>query len=84
MDKDSILELVSVGQDEVSRLAQRIGKPLEIDYKALVMLARISCHKENGEGYMRTHVQALVNDLTRRDPDAPVCKFEYERQYPYI
>lgn len=80
MDKERILALVSAGQDEAARLAQQIGKPLEIDYKAFVTLARISYHMADGEGYMRTHVQALVDDLTRRDPDAPVCKFEYERQ----
>lgn len=52
MDKENLLALVGTGLDEVERLSRELGKPIDVDRSALIMLARIAVHKENGEDYM--------------------------------
>ena len=78
MDKEKLMALVGVGQDEVERLSQQLGKPVSVDMSALVMLARITMHQPDGEDYMRAHVRILVEDMVRRFPDRPAYKYEYE------
>ncbi len=60
------------------RLSRELGKPIDVDRSALIMLARIAIHKEDGEDYMRSHVRILVEDMVRRFPDRPAFKYEYE------
>ena len=78
MDEEKLLALAAVGQDEVERLSQQLGKPVSVDMSALVMLARIAMHQPDGEDYMRSHVRILVEDMVRRFPDRPAYKYEYE------
>ena len=78
MDEEKLLALAAVGQDEVERLSQQLGKPVSVDMSALVMLARIAMHQPDGEDYMRAHVRILVEDMVRRFPDRPAYKYEYE------
>lgn len=78
MDKEKLMALVGVGLDEVERLSQELGRPIDVDRSALVMLARITMHQPDGEDYMRAHVRILVEDMVRRFPDRPAYKYEYE------
>lgn len=78
MDRDALLALAGVGQDEVERLSRELGKPIDVDRSALIMLARIAVHKENGEDYMRERVRILVDDMVRRFPNRPMFRYEYE------
>lgn len=78
MDKEKLLALVGVGLDEVERLSRELGKPIDVDRSALIMMARVAVHKEDGEDYMRSHVRILVEDMVRRFPDRPAYKYEYE------
>ena len=78
MDRDALLALVSVGLDEVERLSRELGRLIDVDRSALVMLARIAMHQPDGEYYMRSHVRLLVEDMVRRFPDRPAYKYEYE------
>lgn len=78
MDRDALMALVGVGLDETERLSQELGRPIDVDRSALVMLARIAMHQPDGEDYMRAHVRILVEDMVRRFPDRPAYKYEYE------
>lgn len=78
MDRDPLMALVGVGLDETERLSQELGRPIDVDRSALVMLARITMHQPDGEDYMRAHVRILVEDMVRRFPDRPAYKYEYE------
>lgn len=78
MDKEKLLALVGVGLDEVERLSRELGKPIDVDRSALIMMARVAVHKEDGEDYMRSHVRLLVEDMVRRFPDRPAYRYEYE------
>ena len=78
MDKATLMALVGVGLDETERLSQELGRPIDVDRSALVMLARITMHQPDGEDYMRAHVRILVEDMVRRFPDRPAYKYEYE------
>lgn len=78
MDRDALMALVGVGLDETERLSQELGRPIDVDRSALVMLARIAMHQPDGEDYMRSHVRILVEDMVRRFPDRPAYKYEYE------
>ncbi len=78
MDRDALMALVGVGLDETERLSQELGRPIDVDRSALVMLARITMHQPDGEDYMRSHVRILVEDMVRRFPDRPAYKYEYE------
>ena len=78
MDRDALMALVGVGLDETERLSQELGRPIDVDRSALVMLARITMHQPDGEDYMRAHVRILVEDMIRRFPDRPAYKYEYE------
>ena len=78
MDKEKLMALVGVGLDETERLSQELGRPIDVDRSALVMLARIAMHQPDGEDYMRAHVRILVKDMVRRFPDRPAYKYEYE------
>ena len=69
MDKEKLMALVGVGLDETERLSQELGRPIDVDRSALVMLARIAMHQPDGEDYMRAHVRILVEDMVRRFPD---------------
>ena len=72
MDEEKLLALAAVGQDEVERLSQQLGKPVSVDMSALVMLARIAMH------HMRSHVRVLVEDMIRRFPNRQAFRYEYE------
>ena len=37
MDKENLLALVGTGLDEVERLSRELGKPIDIDGKALII-----------------------------------------------
>ena len=76
MDKEKLMALVGVGLDETERLSQELGRPIDVDRSALVMLARIAMHQPDGEDYMRAHVRILVEDMVRRFPDRPAYKYE--------
>ncbi len=78
MDRDALMALVGVGLDETERLSRELGRPIDVDRSALVMLARIAMHQPDGEDYMRAHVRILVEDMVRRFPDRPAYKYEYE------
>ena len=78
MDGDTLLALAGVGLDEVERLSQQLGKPIDVDRNALIMLARIAIHMPDGEDYMRERVRILVDDMLRRFPDRPTYRYEYE------
>ena len=78
MDRDALMALVGVGLDETERLSRELGRPIDVDRSALVMLARITMHQPDGEDYMRAHVRILVEDMVRRFPDRPAYKYEYE------
>lgn len=78
MDRETLMALAAVGQDEVERLSQQLGKPIDVDCNALIMLARIAIHKTDGEDYIRTRVRILVDDMIRRRPEAAAHKYEYE------
>ena len=78
MDEEKLLALAAVGQDEVERLSQQLGKPVSVDMSALVMLARIAMHQPDGEDYMRSHVRILVEDMIRRFPNRQAFRYEYE------
>lgn len=78
MDKEKLLALVGAGLDEVERLSRELGKPIDVDRSALIMLARIAIYKEDGEDYMRSHVRLLVEDMVRRFPNRPMYRYEYE------
>ena len=78
MNRDALMALVGVGLDETERLSQELGRPIDVDRSALVMLARIAMHQPDGEDYMRAHVRILVEDMVRRFPDRPAYKYEYE------
>ena len=78
MDREALLALVSTGLDEVERLSRELGKPIDVDRSALIMMARIAMHQEDGEGYMRSHVRILVEDMVRRFPDRSAYRYEYE------
>lgn len=78
MDRDALLALAGVGLDEVERLSRELGKPIDVDRSALIMMARVAVHKEDGEDYMRSHVRILVDDMVRRFPDRPTFKYEFE------
>lgn len=78
MDRDALLTLAGVGLDETERLSRELGRPIDVDRSALVMLARIAMHQHDGEDYMRSHVRILVEDMVRRFPDRPAYKYEYE------
>ncbi len=78
MDRDALMALVGVGLDETERLSRELGRPIDVDRNALVMLARIAMHQHDGEDYMRSHVRILVEDMVRRFPDRPAYKYEYE------
>lgn len=78
MDKEKLMALAGVGLDETERLSQELGRPIDVDRSALVMLARITMHQPDGEDYMRAHVRILVEDMVRRFPDRPAYKYEYE------
>ena len=78
MDRDALLTLAGVGLGETERLSQELGRPIDVDRSALVMLARITMHQPDGEDYMRAHVRILVEDMVRRFPDRPAYKYEYE------
>ena len=51
MDKEKLMALVGVGLDETERLSQELGRPIDVDRSALVMLARITMHQPDGEDY---------------------------------
>ena len=78
MDRDALLALVSTGLDEVERLSRELDKPIDVDRSALIMMARVAVHKEDGEDYMRSHVQILVEDMVRRFPNRPMYRYEFE------
>ena len=78
MDKEKLMALVGVGLDETERLSQELGRPIDVDRSALVMLARITMHQPDGEDYMRSHVRLPVEDMVWRFPDRPAYKYEYE------
>ena len=78
MDKEKLLALVGAGLDEVERLSRELGKPIDVDRSALIMLARVAVHKEDGEDYMRSHVRILAEDMVRRFPNRPMFRYEYE------
>ena len=78
MDRETLMALAAVGQDEVRRISQQLGKPIDMDLNALIMLARIAIHKADGEDYMRERVRILVDDVIRRRPEAAAYKYEYE------
>lgn len=78
MDEEKLLTLAGVGLDETKHLSRELGKPIDVDRSALIMLARIAVHKEDGEDYMRSHVRILVEDMVRRFPDRPAYRYEYE------
>lgn len=78
MDRDALLALAGVGLDEVERLSRELGKPIDVDRSALIMMARVAVHKEDGEDYMRSHVRLLVEDMVRRFPNRPMFRYEYE------
>ena len=78
MDEERLLTLADTGLDETERLSQELGRPIDVDRSALVMLARITMHQPDGEDYMRAHVRILVEDMVRRFPDRPAYKYEYE------
>ena len=42
MDRDALMALVGVGLDETERLSRELGRPIDVDRNALVMLARIA------------------------------------------
>lgn len=48
MDKEKLMALVGVGLDETERLSQELGRPIDVDRSALVMLARITMHQPDG------------------------------------
>ena len=77
MDKEKLMALVGVGLDETERLSQELGRPIDVDRSALVMLARIAMHQPDGEDYMRSHGRILVEDMVRRFPDRPASKYGY-------
>ena len=78
MDEEKLLALAAVGQDEVERLSQQLGKPVSVDMSALVMLARIAMHQPDDGDYMRSHVRVLVEDMIRRFPNRQAFRYEYE------
>ena len=78
MDRERLHALAAVGQDEVERLSRQLGKRIEVDHNARYMLARIALHMEDGEAYMREHIQIIVDDMTRRRPEAAGYRYEYE------
>ena len=78
MDSEKLLTLADAGQDEAQRLSRELGKPIDVDRSALIMMARVAVHKEDGEDYMRSHVRILVEDMVRRFPDRPAYRYEYE------
>lgn len=78
MDSEKLLTLADAGRDEAQHLSRELGKPIDVDRSALIMLARIAIHKEDGEDYMRSHVRILVEDMVRRFPALPAYKYEYE------
>ena len=78
MDRDALLALAGVGLDEVERLSRELGKPIDVDRSALIMMARVAVHKEDGEDYMRSHVRILVEDMVRRFPNRPMYRYEFE------
>ena len=78
MDSEKLLTLADAGQDEAQRLSRELGKPIDVDRSALIMMARVAVHKEDGEDYMRSHVRLLVEDMVRRFPDRPAYRYEYE------
>ena len=78
MDSEKLLTLADAGQDEAQRLSRELGKPIDVDRSALIMMARVAVHKEDGEDYMRSHVRILVEDMVRRFPNRPMFRYEYE------
>ena len=78
MDSEKLLTLADAGQDEAQRLSRELGKPIDVDRSALIMMARIAVHKEDGEDYMRSHARILVEDMVRRFPNRPMYRYEYE------
>ena len=78
MDRETLMALAAVGQDEVRRISQQLGKPLDMDLNALIMLARIAIHKADGEDYMRERVRIIVEDMVQHRPEAAAYKYEYE------
>ena len=78
MNKEMILALAAVGQDEAERLSRQLDKQITVDMNALIMLARIAMHKTDGEEFMRTHVRLLAEDMIRRNPEARGYQYEYE------
>ena len=78
MDRDALLTLAGVGLDETERLSRELGRPIDVDRSALVMLARIAMHQPDGGDYMRSHVRVLVEDMIRRFPNRQAFRYEYE------
>ena len=78
MDGETLMALAAVGQDEVERLSRQLGKIVEIDRTARLMLARAAIRMEDGEAYMREHVRLLVDDMVQLKPEAAGYKYEYE------
>ena len=78
MDKEKLMALVGVGLDETERLSRELGRPIDVDRSALVMLARIAMHQPDDGDYMRSHVRVLVEDMIRRFPNRQAFRYEYE------
>lgn len=78
MDRDALLTLAGVGLDETERLSRELGRPIDVDRSAIVMLARIAMHQPDDGDYMRSHVRVLVEDMIRRFPNRQAFRYEYE------
>lgn len=78
MDRETILTLVAIGQNECKQLSQQLGKSIELNGSALIMLARAAIHLTDGENYMRSRVRTLVDHMIQLNPDANGYFYEYE------
>ena len=78
MDKDTIMALVAIGQDEAKLLSQQLGKSIELNISALIMMARVAIHKTDSEDFMRTHVRIIANHMIQLNPEANGYFYEYE------
>jgi len=78
VDRQTILALAATGRCMVERLSRQLGKPIDVDCKAFIILARIAINRTDGEDYMRDHALILVDDMIRRDPEVAAYKYEYE------
>ena len=62
----------------MDHLSRQLGKIVEIDLTARLMLARAAIRMEDGGAYMREHVRLLVDKMVRLKPEAAGYKYEYE------